>query len=120
LLDWKLSTLGRPIADFTYFLMVYHFPRSVRGGLAGLDLAELGIPNQDAAVERYCARTGRDSIPDLNFCLAYNMFRIAAIIQGVYARSLQGNASSPEAKAMGAQVQPLAALAWGYAVKAGA
>lgn len=119
-LDWELSTLGHPLADFTYFLMVYHFPRNVRGGLAGLNLADLGIPNQDAAVERYCARTGRNDIPDLNFCLAYNMFRIAAIIQGVYARSLQGNASSPEAKAMGAQVQPLAALAWSYAVKAGA
>ena len=119
-LDWELSTLGHPLADFTYFLMVYFFPRDVRGGLAGLDLEALGIPALDDAVRLYCARTGRDGVADLDYCLAYNMFRIAAIIQGVYARSLQGNASSPEAAKMGAQVQPLAALAWSFAKKAGA
>ena len=119
-LDWELSTLGHPLADFTYFLMVYFFPRDVRGGLAGLDLEALGIPALDDAVRLYCARTGRDGVAVLDYCLAYNMFRIAAIIQGVYARSLQGNASSPEAAKMGAQVQPLAALAWSFAKKAGA
>ncbi len=119
-LDWELSTLGHPLADFTYFLMVYFFPQDVRGGLAGLDLGALGIPTLDEAVRLYCERTGRDGVPDLDYCLAYNMFRIAAIIQGVYARSLQGNASSPEAAKMGAQVQPLAALAWHFATRAGA
>ncbi len=119
-LDWELSTLGHPLADFTYFLMVYFFPREVRGGLAGLDLDDLGVPSLDDAVQLYCERTGRDGVPDLDYCLAYNMFRIAAIIQGVYARSLQGNASSPEAAKMGAQVQPLAALAWQFAKNAGA
>ena len=119
-LDWELSTLGHPLADFTYFLMVYFFPHDVRGGLAGKDLKALGIPGLDEAVERYCGQTGRAGVPDLDFCLAYNMFRIAAIVQGVYARSLQGNASSPEAKRMGDQVQPLAILAWAYAQKAGA
>ncbi|MEO0398082.1 MAG: phosphotransferase family protein [Pseudomonadota bacterium] len=119
-LDWELSTLGHPLADFTYFLMAWHFPRSVRGGLAGRDLAAEGLPTIEEATAQYCARTGRDSLPDLDFCLAYNMFRIAGIIQGVYARSLQGNASSSEAGKMGAQVQPLAELAWMFAKKAGA
>ncbi len=119
-LDWELSTLGHPLADFTYFLMVWHMPKSVRGGLMGVDLAAEGLPTIDEAVARYSARTGRDGVPDLNFCLAYNMFRLASIVQGVYARSLQGNASSPEAKEMGAQVKPLAALAWSFAQKAGA
>ena len=119
-LDWELSTLGHPLADFTYFLMAWHFPPSVRGGLAGLDLNELGIPSLDDAVKRYCAATGRDSIPDLEFCLAYNMFRLAAIAQGVYARALQGNASSDKGIQMGAQIAPLANLAWSYAQKAGA
>jgi aminoglycoside phosphotransferase (APT) family kinase protein len=119
-LDWELSTLGHPLADFTYLLMVWHFPPSVRGGLAGLDLDALGIPRMEEAVERYCARTGRNSLPDLNFCLAYNMFRLASIAQGVYARARQGNASSELAIRMEAQIAPLAALAWSYAEKAGA
>ena len=119
-LDWELSTLGHPLADFTYFLMVWHFPPSVRGGLLGADIAALGIPTLEDATARYSARTGRDGVPDLNFCLAYNMFRLGSIAQGVYARSLQGNASSPKAKELGAQVRPLAVLAWSYAQKAGA
>lgn len=117
-LDWELSTLGHPLADFTYFLMAWHFPPSVRGGLFGLDLEALGIPTKDEAIARYCARTGRARLDDLDFCLAYNMFRLAAIAQGVYARALQGNASSERALALGAQVRPLAQLAMGYADKA--
>lgn len=119
-LDWELSTLGHPLADFTYFLMVWFFPNNVRGGLLGLDLDEIGIPTVEEIVARYCERTGRASIPDLDFCLAFNMFRIAAIIQGVYARALQGNASSETAKQSGSQVAPLAKAAWGFAQKAGA
>ncbi len=119
-LDWELSTLGHPLADFTYFLMVWHFPPDVRGGLAGRDLEALGIPSLGQAVDRYCLKTGRQSLPDLDFCLAYNMFRLAAIAQGVYARALQGNASSDQAIKMGTQIKPLAALAWFYAKKAGA
>ena len=119
-LDWELSTLGHPLADFTYFLMVWHFPPSVRGGLLGADIAALGIPTLEEATARYSARTGRGEISDLNFCLAYNMFRLGSIAQGVYARSLQGNASSPKARELGAQVRPLAVLAWSYAQKAGA
>ncbi len=119
-LDWELSTLGHPLADFTYFLMVWHFPPSVRGGLAGVDIDALGIPSLDDAVARYCKQMGRDNVPDLEFCLAYNMFRLGSIAQGVYARALQGNASSPQAIEMGKQIRPLAVLAWHYAVKAGA
>ena len=119
-LDWELSTLGHPLADFTYLLMVWHFPKQVRGGLAGLDLDALNIPTMDEAVARYSARTGRDGVPDIDFCLAYNMFRIAAIIQGVYARAIQGNASSPKAIESGSQVKPLAALAWHFATRSGA
>ncbi len=119
-LDWELSTLGHPLADFTYFLMAWHFPRSVRGGLAGIDIAALGIPTLEDIVEHYSKRTGRTGVTDLDFCLSYNMFRLASIAQGVYARALQGNASSPRAIEMGKQIQPLAALAWHYATKAGA
>ncbi len=119
-LDWELSTLGHPLADFTYFLMVWHFPPTIRGGLAGLDLKSLGIPTLDEAAARYCEKTGRRSLADFDFCLAYNMFRLASIAQGVYARALQGNASSPEGLKMGESVAPLAAMAWIYAKKAGA
>lgn len=119
-LDWELSTLGHPLADFTYFLMVWFFPPEVRGGLMGVDIEELGIPALEDAVARYSAQTGRDGVPDLDFCLAYNMFRLASIAQGVYARALQGNASSSEGIALGRQVPPLAALAWRHAQKAGA
>ena len=119
-LDWELSTLGHPLADFTYFLMVWNFPKEVRGGLMGSDLEALGIPTIEETVERYAARTGRTRIDDLDFCFAYNTFRLASIVQGVYARALQGNASSPEAKKMGGQIRPLAALARHYAKRAGA
>ncbi|MEZ5894138.1 MAG: phosphotransferase family protein [Parvularculaceae bacterium] len=119
-LDWELSTLGHPLADFTYFLMVWHMPKTVRGGLLGVDLAAAGIPSLDDAVARYCARTGRDGVSDINFCLAYNMFRLGSIAQGVYARALAGNASSSKGLELGAQVRPLAVLAWSYAQKAGA
>jgi len=119
-LDWELSTLGHPLADFTYFLMVWHFPPTIRGGLAGLDLEALGIPALDEAAKRYCGRTGRATLADFDFCLAYNMFRLASIAQGVYARALGGNASSPEGVKMGASVPPLANMAWHYAERAGA
>lgn len=119
-LDWELSTLGHPLADFTYFLMVWFFPKDVRGGLAGRDLDAEGLPSLDDAVARYCNRTGREGVDDIDFCIAYNMFRIAAIIQGVYARALQGNASSKEAINTGKQVGPLAKLGWMFAKKAGA
>lgn len=119
-LDWELSTLGHPLADFTYFLMAWHFPAQVRGGLAGQDLDALGIPGLDEMVARYGAKTGRGGVEDLNFCLAYNMFRLAAIVQGVYKRALQGNASSEQSVKTKGQIPMLASLGWHYAQKAGA
>jgi aminoglycoside phosphotransferase (APT) family kinase protein len=119
-LDWELSTLGHPLADFTYFLMVYHFPPEMRGGLEGLDLKTLGIPSIEEATTHYSTRSGRQRVSDVDFCFAYNMFRLASIAQGVFARALQGNASSDQGKKLGAQVAPLAQLAWKYARKAGA
>jgi len=116
-LDWELSTLGHPLADFTYFLMAWHFPAEVRGGLAGQDLSALGIPTLEEMITRYAERTGRGQISDLNFCLAYNMFRLAAIVQGVYKRGLQGNASSKESLKTKDQIPSLAALGWFYAQK---
>ena len=117
-LDWELSTLGHPLADFTYFLMAWHFPAEVRGGLMGQNLEELGIPTLDETIARYAARTGRAEITkDLNFCLAYNMFRLAAIIQGVYKRGLQGNASSKESLKTKDQIPALATMGWAYAQK---
>jgi len=119
-LDWELSTLGHPLADFTNFLMAWRFPPAMRGGLAGLDIEALGIPSLDEAIARYCEATGRGNISAMDFCLAYNIFRLASIAQGVYARALQGNASSPEALKIIEQIAPLAVLAWRYAQKAGA
>jgi len=85
-----------------------------------LDLEALKIPQQEEIIERYCSRTGRDGLADLDFCLSYNMFRLCAIAQGVFARALQGNASSDQGIKMGDQIKPLATLAWFYAQKAGA
>ncbi len=129
-LDWELSTLGHPLADFTYFLMTWHFPPQVRGGLAGVDLAAAGIPSLDEMVSRYGERTKgfsrsngstQGSITEsLDYCLAYNMFRLAAIVQGVYFRGLQGNASSDQSLKYKEQIPGLAKLGWYYAVKAGA
>ena len=119
-LDWELSTLGHPLADFTYYLMNWHMPSDVRGGLRDRDLNALGIPSMEDTIDRYAKRTGRNDIADIDYCLSYNMFRLAAIVQGVYARALQGNASSPEAVNSGKMVKPLAKLSWMHAQKAGA
>jgi len=123
-LDWELSTLGDPIGDFTYHLMQWHMPDSETGAgtgtLLGHDLARLGIPDVDDYVARYCARTGRAEIDNLDFYFAYNFFRLAAILQGIAGRVRDGTAASPHGAAMETMVKPLAATAWGYAQKAGA
>jgi aminoglycoside phosphotransferase (APT) family kinase protein len=119
-LDWELSTLGDPLADFSYFLMNWAMPADGRNSLNGLDLAALGIPSIEAVVERYCRATGRDGAPDLNWYFAYNLFRLAGILQGVKKRALDGNASSAHAVEMGARVGPLAETAWSFAEMAGA
>ncbi|HEX7375004.1 MAG TPA: phosphotransferase, partial [Steroidobacteraceae bacterium] len=113
-LDWELSTLGHPLADFAYHCMVWRIPPGVFRGLAGSQFAELGIPTERDYLDLYCRRTGRAAVAerDWEYYIAYNLFRIAAIAQGVMARALQGNASSAEAMQTGRAARPLAELAW--------
>ncbi len=119
-LDWELSTLGDPLADFSYLLMSWVMPPDGRSGLAGLDLAELGIPSLDEAAALYCAMTGRDAIPDLNWYFAYNLFRLVGILQGIAGRVRDGTAASPHAAQMAVRTPALAKAAWTFAQKAGA
>ena len=119
-LDWELSTLGDPLADFTYFCTAWAQENGGLSGVMDLDRQALGIPELDEVVAHYCAKTGRDSVPQMDWYLAYNFFRLAAIIQGIKKRVIDGTASSAHARAMSERVQPLAALALGHAVLAGA
>ncbi len=111
IVDWELSTLGHPVSDLAYACMGYHLNLPGRGGLAGVDLAALGIPRENELVDAYCTATGRASIDDWTYHMAFGIFRIAAIAQGVYKRSLQGNASSEDASSYGAAVTMLSELA---------
>ena len=121
-LDWELSTLGHPLADFSYHCMAWHIPPGAFRGIGGLDVQSLGIPSEDEYIRRYCARTGLttpDALKaDWNFYLAYNLFRIAAILQGIAKRVEAGTASSAQAVSSGAGAKPLAQLAWSFAQKA--
>lgn len=119
-LDWELSTLGDPLADFTYFCMAWVTENGGRSGVADLDRAALGIPELDEVIARYCAATDRDGIPDMNWYQAYNHFRLAGIIQGIKKRVQIGTAASAYAREMSERVEPLAARAWDFAEKAGA
>jgi aminoglycoside phosphotransferase (APT) family kinase protein len=123
-LDWELSTLGDPLADFSYHLMKYHMPPTDTGGgtgtLVGQNLDALGIPSEAQYTETYAERTGLDPRPHLNVYLAYNFFRIAAILQGIAGRVRDGTATSEHAAARALMVRPLAATAWSFAVAAGA
>ena len=111
-LDWELSTLGHPLSDLAYACLAYHIALPGRGSLAGVDVAALGIPTEDEVVAEYLRLTGRGPIDRTwPFFLAFGIFRLAAIAQGVYARSLQGNASSEDASSFGAAVELLASLA---------
>jgi aminoglycoside phosphotransferase (APT) family kinase protein len=111
-LDWELSTLGHPLADFAYHLMMYRMPPGITAGLVGAKLDELGIPSEAEYVAMYCARTGRKGIENLGFYIAFNMFRLAAIIHGIRGRVARGTAASAHAKTMASFVEPLAELAW--------
>lgn len=118
ILDWELSTLGHPLADFSYHCMSWHIPPGQFRGIAGLDLAELGIPDEQAYVRRYCERTGRDPAQLMrhwDFYLAYNMFRLAAILQGIVKRVVDGTASNASAPETADRVRPLARLGWDFA-----
>ncbi len=123
-LDWELSTLGDPLADFSYHLMQWDMPpsESMAGAstLLGRDLAALGIPTRDAYVDAYVARTGLDPRPYLPVYLAYNFFRITAIIQGIVGRVRDGTATSEYAPTRAQMVRPMAAKAWEFARAAGA
>lgn len=120
-LDWELSTLGHPLADFSYHCMAWHVPHPGRG-IGGLDHAALGIPSEDEYIRRYCDRTGLATVADLkadwNFYMAYNLFRIAAILQGIAKRVEAGTASSAQAVASAAGARPMAELSWSFAQKA--
>ncbi len=118
-LDWELSTLGHPLADFSYHCMSWHIPPGTFRGIGGLDHAALGIPTESAYIERYCERTGRADpqvlLADWNFYLAYNLFRLASITQGIAKRVVDGIASSSQARSTGSATRALAEMAWGFA-----
>jgi aminoglycoside phosphotransferase (APT) family kinase protein len=118
-LDWELSTLGHPLADFSYHCMAWHIPPGAFRGIGGLDHAALGIPSEADYVRRYCERTGLASPEELsndwNFYLAYNLFRMAAILQGIAKRVDDGTASSTQARQAASGARPLAELGWQFA-----
>jgi aminoglycoside phosphotransferase (APT) family kinase protein len=112
-LDWELSTLGHPLADFTYHTMMYHIPPHIAAGLTGADLAALNIPSEEEYVAAYCARTGRTSIPDYTFYLIFNLFRFAAIVHGIKGRVIRGTASSEQAEERSRSMPEITRIAWG-------
>jgi aminoglycoside phosphotransferase (APT) family kinase protein len=116
-LDWELGTLGHPLGDFSYHCMTWRVPGSVFRGLAEFDLAALGIPSEQDYVAAYCRRTGRDGIANWEFYMAYNMFRMAAIAQGILGRVRDGTAANPHAMEMAKAVRPFAEMAWAEAEK---
>jgi aminoglycoside phosphotransferase (APT) family kinase protein len=122
ILDWELSTLGHPLADFSYHCMAWHIPPGSFRGIGGLDFAALGIPSEDEYIRKYCDRTGlaqpEQLKADWNFYMAYNMFRIAAILQGIAKRVETGTASSAQAVSSASGARPLAQMAWKFAEQA--
>ena len=119
-LDWELSTLGHPLADFAYHAMMYRMPPLIVPGLAGADLEALNIPSEEEYLAAYCRNSGRDSLPGYDFAMAFNFFRFAAIIHGIKGRYLRGTAANAEAKSRADAFPALAELAWDQAVRAGA
>ncbi len=121
-LDWELSTLGHPLADFSYHCMAWHIPPGSFRGIGGLDVASLGIPTEAEYIRMYCERTGlatpQDLKADWNFYLAYNLFRLAAILQGIAKRVETGTASSAQAFSSAAGARPLAEMGWKFAQQA--
>ena len=114
-LDWELSTIGDPLADFAYHAMSWRVTPELFRGLAGIDFAGSGIPDEAAYAAAYCRRTGRSSTPAWDFYMVYSLFRIAAIAQGIAKRALDGTAASREADEVGRLAQPLAEQAWALA-----
>ena len=114
ILDWELSTIGHPLADLAYFCLPYHLPAGVDGlrGLVGTDLQAQGIPSEQQVLERYCQQSGRADVAQWHVFVAFSLFRLAAILQGVYARALQGNASNADALQVGQRAGLLAEAGW--------
>ena len=120
-LDWELSTLGDPLADFTYLAMQWEMPAEAgSAGLKGADFTDSGIPTLEEAVKLYCGETGRGRLPGMDWYFAYNLFRLLGIVQGIKKRWIEGNASSDRAEEMAARVPMLAQAAWHFAQRAGA
>lgn len=117
MLDWELSTLGHPLADLAYNCLLYHMNSPTQGSLVGIDLTQMGIPTEQEYVADYCRRTGRPDVEHWDFYLAFSLFRLASIAQGVYKRGLDGNASSEQAMTYGTICQLLAYLAWSIVEK---
>lgn len=115
LLDWELATLGHPLADFAYHCMSWHIPASLWRGIGGLDLAALGIPDEAYYLKQYSEATGLDGAEHWDFYLAYNLFRMAAILQGIARRAADGTAASSDALETGSKARPLAEIGWKYA-----
>ena len=110
-LDWELSTLGHPLADFAYHAMMYRMPPDIVAGLGGADPGAIGLPTEIEYIAAYCDRTGRDNIADWNFYIAFNFFRLAAIFHGIKGRVIRGNASNVQARERAEAFPRLAALA---------
>jgi aminoglycoside phosphotransferase (APT) family kinase protein len=119
-LDWELSTIGDPLSDFSYFLMNWVTPVDGRAGLLGLDLERLGIPTLEQMVMRYCEKTSREAIQNLDWYFAFNLFRLLGIAQGIKRRLMDGNASSARAGELADRIPHIAAQAWRFAERAGA
>lgn len=118
ILDWELSTIGDPIADFAYHVMTYRMPTTALPGLLHTDLDALGLPHEDEYVARYCERTGRDGIPDLDFYVAFCMFKLAGIFHGIRGRVIRGTAVSEKAREYAKHVETIADVAWRQAERA--
>jgi aminoglycoside phosphotransferase (APT) family kinase protein len=118
ILDWELSTIGNPLADFGYHLMMYRMPTMAVTGIGDRDLAALNIPTEADYVAEYCRLTGRRDIPELEFYLIFNFFRLAAVFHGIRIRMLRGTAASVRAREYAEQAEPVAAIGWRLAQRA--
>jgi aminoglycoside phosphotransferase (APT) family kinase protein len=119
-LDWELSTIGDPLADFAYHVMSWRVTPELFRGLAGIDFASLGIPTEEEYVAAYCRQTGHGAIPDWDFYIVYSLFRLAAIMQGIAKRAIAGTAASDEAVELGRLARPVGEQAWALARSLGA
>jgi aminoglycoside phosphotransferase (APT) family kinase protein len=118
-LDWELSTLGHPLSDLAYNCMPYRLPADSMEGFEGADLAAFGMPSEQEYLAAYCRRTGRDGIKDWDVYVAFSMFRLSAIAQGIMGRFLAGTANDPHARDRGARARPMADAGWALVERLG-